>query len=321
MKRKSIAMGLMTTTAVAAQGLMPVIAHATTQVTYEPTNISVTGHAATHPEHVVAHDPWSGKPTSWIPLYYLQEALKSMGVQTTWNGSTLNVTSVPSGWNKNVSSAPAVGNPPVNQVQFSIGTVQDEFLRAPKLVAKDPASGVETTYVPVYYANLFLQHRLMMGISWGSGTAMNQMVWSLSPQEKFAAPTSIKSMVLDNNNPASTISVPINAAAVSSQVLAWLKAATPTTISLPPSTPNLTFNAYVGPSKLSIATATGSLIKIFPAYTITAVGTQGRFQVNYALNVVAYVEGNQTIYLHSPQLYSWLKDNQWTGEFTTQTSS
>ncbi|QSO52930.1 hypothetical protein JZ785_03125 [Alicyclobacillus curvatus] len=109
-------------------------------------------------------------------MYYLQEALKSAGVQTTWNGNTLVVSNVPRGWTENVSSAPSVGNPPTGQMQFSISGVEDEFLRAPKLLAKDPSSDVETTYVPVYYADLFLHQRLMMGTSWSG------LHWTLSPQ-------------------------------------------------------------------------------------------------------------------------------------------
>ncbi|WP_206920052.1 hypothetical protein [Alicyclobacillus suci] len=88
----------------------------------------------------------------------------------------MNITSTPNGWKVNVSSAPVTGTPPNGQMQFSIGGNQDEFLRAPKLVAKDPASGVDTTYVPVYYANLFLENRLLMGANWNGNT------WSLIPQ-------------------------------------------------------------------------------------------------------------------------------------------
>ena len=61
-------------------------------------------------------------------------------------------------------------------MQFSIGVVQDGFLRAPKITAKDPASGVETSYVLVYYVDLFLQQRLFMSASW-SGSQ-----WELSQQ-------------------------------------------------------------------------------------------------------------------------------------------
>ncbi|QRF23595.1 hypothetical protein FY534_07875 [Alicyclobacillus sp. TC] len=148
-KNKAAVLGVIAAGVVATQGLIPVVAHASTHVTYAPTTISMTGQAAQHPQHVVANDPWSGKQTSWVPVYYLQKALKSVGVQATWNGSTLDIGTTPNGWKVNVAGAPSVGNPPTGQMQFSIGATQDEFLRAPKLVAKDPASGVDTTYIPL----------------------------------------------------------------------------------------------------------------------------------------------------------------------------
>lgn len=176
MKFKTGLIGVMASGAMATQMWIPVVAHASTSVKYAPTVIEVTGQPTLHPQHVVANDPWSKKPTSWVPVYYLQEALKSIGVTTAWNGDTLNVTSTPSGWKVNVSGAPQTGTPPAGQMQFSIHGNQDEFVRAPKLVANDPASKTPTTYVPVYYANLFLQQRLQMNAIW-TGT-----LWSMTSQ-------------------------------------------------------------------------------------------------------------------------------------------
>lgn len=180
MKYKAGLTGLIALGAVSVQVLMPVVAHANTSVEYAPTSIQVTGQSPLNPKHVVSNDPWSGKPTSWLPVYYLQQALKSIGVQTTWNGNTLDVTSTPSGWNVNVSGAPQTGTAPTGQMQFSINGNQYDFIRAPKLVAKDPASGVETTYVPVYYADLFLQQRLLMGVAWDGDT------WNMATQKDIS---------------------------------------------------------------------------------------------------------------------------------------
>lgn len=161
--------------AMAAQMWMPAVAHASTAVIYQPTVIEAAGQPSLYPQHLVVNDPWSGKATSWVPVYYLQESLGSLGVQTKWNGDTLTVLSTPSGWNVNVSSAPETGTPPAGQMQFSIGSNSSDFVRAPKLVAVDPASNQLTTYVPVYYADLFLQQRLLMHVTW-SGTT-----WSMTP--------------------------------------------------------------------------------------------------------------------------------------------
>lgn len=168
---------------VTVNGVMPVVGHAATNIAYAPTTILMTGQTSLRPQHVVSNDPWSGRSTSWVPVDALQEALKSVGVQTTWNGNTLNVSSTPSGWKVNVSSAPQTGTPPEGQMQFSIGGNQDEFVRAPKLVEKDPSSDAETTYIPVYYADLFLRQRLLMSASWSGGTPMHGSLWSMTPQK------------------------------------------------------------------------------------------------------------------------------------------
>jgi len=180
-KYKAGLIGIMASSAISAQMLMPVVAHASTSVKYASTAIEVTGQSTLNPQHVVANDPWSGKSTSWVPVYYLQAALKSIGVHTTWNGNTLNVTSTPSGWNVNVSGAPQTGTPPTGDMQFSINGNQDGFVRAPKLIANDPASNAPTTYVPIYYANLFLKQRLQMNGIWTGDT------WSMTSQlNKYA---------------------------------------------------------------------------------------------------------------------------------------
>ncbi|SHK69578.1 hypothetical protein SAMN05443507_12012 [Alicyclobacillus tolerans] len=58
---------------------------------------------------------------------------------------------------ENFSRAPQTGTPPTGEMQFSIVGNQDDFVWAPKLVANDPTTKTQTTYIPVYYANLFLQ--------------------------------------------------------------------------------------------------------------------------------------------------------------------
>ncbi|WP_054968928.1 carboxypeptidase-like regulatory domain-containing protein [Alicyclobacillus ferrooxydans] len=169
--------GMMAAGAVAVQLLIPVVAHASTSIEYAPTTIEMAGNPAFLPQHVVANDPWSGKPTSWVPIYYLQQALRMVGVYTTWNGNTLDITSVPSGWNVNLSRRPQAGLPPAGQMQFAIYGNQDALVRAPKLVADDPATNAPTTYVPIYYANLFLQQRLYMGAAW------TNTKWIMSPSD------------------------------------------------------------------------------------------------------------------------------------------
>ncbi|QSO52704.1 hypothetical protein JZ785_01845 [Alicyclobacillus curvatus] len=41
---------------------------------------------------LIASDPSSGKPTTYLPIWYLMQLMKRMGLQSTWNGTTWNVT-------------------------------------------------------------------------------------------------------------------------------------------------------------------------------------------------------------------------------------
>ncbi len=176
MKQAARVMTLFALGGIALQGLLPMEASAATSAKGAPTVITMMGQSSIQADHVVAADPWSGKPTSWVPVYYLQRVLKFVGVQSTWDGNTMNATSIPRGWTVNAASAPQTGTPPTGEMQFSIGGNTNGFVRSPKLVAKDPAGDVDTTYIPVYYADLFLHERLAMGAVW-TGTA-----WILSPQ-------------------------------------------------------------------------------------------------------------------------------------------
>lgn len=191
LKYKLGLMGLITVTTVSLQALEPEVANASTQVEYAATNVQVSGKESISVQHIVANDPWTGKTTSWYPIYYLQKDLQLDGVQTTWNGNTLDVTSIPSGWHVNVSGAPQPGTPPEGQMQFAIGSDQDGFLRAPKLVANDPETGKPTTYVPIYYLDLFLQQRLLMGVSWGGATWVIAAPQDVNRIELIAAPTTV----------------------------------------------------------------------------------------------------------------------------------
>ena len=319
MKFRPVVLGTITAGVMATQTFMPIVAHAasdtnSSMIHYVQTTLTMAGHASLHPQHIVANDPRSGKSTSWVPVYYLQEALRSIGVRSQWDdGNTLNISSTPTGWHLNTSSATSIKKLAASEMQLSIGGDKNAFVTCPKLVAKDPASGVYTTYIPVYYVDSFLQKQLNMKATWGGDA------WSLTPQASYTPPTSIQSLVINGTGPVAIQYTPEQSktSAVNQQVLSWLKSATTTTMNLPPSTSGLNFQANIGPSRLTITTADKSTIHIYPAYTVTAVGNQGKYTVNYEPNVVAYVTGNRTTYLKATGLYAWLKNNQWKSTFTS----
>lgn len=142
---------------------------------YAKTKMTISGHLTIDTVHIVSNDPWSGKATSWVPVFYLQEVLNSVRIQTKWvNGDNLYISYIPKKQKVNLAGTLISGSIPLGEMQFSIGSDVDGFLRSPKLVAKDPYSGVNTTYVPIYYASLFLQKRLFINSTW------NGYQWKIS---------------------------------------------------------------------------------------------------------------------------------------------
>ena len=47
----------------------------------QATHIYLDGAVISNPRSIVAKDPWSGVKTMWMPIYYVQQALKQAGFQ------------------------------------------------------------------------------------------------------------------------------------------------------------------------------------------------------------------------------------------------
>ncbi|MCF8564572.1 hypothetical protein LLE49_07415 [Alicyclobacillus tolerans] len=140
-------------------------------------------------------------------------------------------------------------------------------------------------------------------------------------QQKFAVPSAsqITSISIIGNKAVSQEWVTYDPKSVVSQVVSWLNSATPYTGKIPKSDPIGTVNGSVGPVQLKMTASNGQNITIVPAtYTVTQQG--GKFQVEYVQNIVVYKTGNNSVYLTSPQLYTWLTKNQWATEFTPKTN-
>lgn len=147
----------------------PAMAASQSAYTMAATHINLNGQNVSNPEHVVAKDPWSGSNTTWVPIYYLQQALKKVGFQTTWNGTDLTFTKYPANWKFDVALGNQEANPvvaPTGQMQISLVDGGPPSMNFPKLVGKDPASGVNTTYVPIYYVDSVLTRDFSMGATW-----------------------------------------------------------------------------------------------------------------------------------------------------------
>ncbi|MCL6443197.1 MAG: hypothetical protein K6T83_07050 [Alicyclobacillus sp.] len=114
--------------------------------------------------------------TEFLPIFYLQQGLKKLGYTVQWNGAAKTLNIIP----------PSTVQPDLSNINAGHGTVAIQIAGttvqyAPEVVAKDPASGVATAYVPIYYLNKVLQ-RL------GFTTGYNGTTWSLTPSIQNLVP-------------------------------------------------------------------------------------------------------------------------------------
>ena len=138
----------------------------------------------------------------------------------------------------------------------------------------------------------------------------------------FDLPTSIQSIEISDDAPASWYWIPRNPKYVISQVLAWLKMATPDTEKVP-SLPTVVMTDYLGPSRLYLTTPDNRRLSIYPAYYYTeSVDEQNGWtleQVHYVPDIVVLDENEKVVsYFKSEQLYNWLKNDLWKTEFAME---
>lgn len=116
-----------------------------------------------------------------------------------------------------------------------------------------------------------------------------------------------------------------NPHAVETKVLGWLKSSTLYNGNIPKAqtSENGVTTPYRGSAQLILKLANRT-INITPTY-YEPTGQNGQVQVRYINNVVTYSDsvhnGSKPIYLHSPTLFTWLKENQWKTEFASPTTT
>jgi len=157
------------------------LAHAETH--YIPTRIYLDGNDATNPAHTTAIDPSSGQLTSYMPIYYAEAVLTKLGITSTWDGTTWSLTAP-------ANITPNLDNPSTGVSQMDI-TINGTLVQtAPKMVAVDPSSGKNTTFIPIWYLGQVL-NRLSVTSTWDgtnwrltrvvpeTQTAMAQSMWTV----------------------------------------------------------------------------------------------------------------------------------------------
>lgn len=127
-------------------------------------------------------------------------------------------------------------------------------------------------------------------------------------------------VVIANNKPCQTGWIPKNQGNTLSEIIFWLQQAKSYKgeILKPKNVPegeNLVFNAYIGPCILNISTSNNHRITIEPASYIEKDDGKFYYSTHYTTNVLEFDYDGKKTYIESSQLFDWLKDNKWEGEF------
>lgn len=115
-------------------------------VQMQPSSIVLNGQTVYTPYRFVAHN------TTYIPIWYVMQALKKLGVTSVWNGVHELWTLSASGYNGTLHLTAAGG---VTAIAINGAVVEQ---KVPTLVARDPQSHVNTTYMPIWYVQQVLNH-------------------------------------------------------------------------------------------------------------------------------------------------------------------
>ncbi|GEO27490.1 hypothetical protein Alches_25920 [Alicyclobacillus hesperidum subsp. aegles] len=145
---------------------LPVTANAAAYYTYYPTAVSINGSVLSTPGHIAEKDPFGGAKaavTSFLPIWYIDEALGKLNVKVSWDGvnGVLNFTT-PSGMTVNYPSTPKA-------VAINSGTMEIQIngkvvTYAPRISYYDSGTVNLTTFIPVYYLEKALGY---MGVTTG----------------------------------------------------------------------------------------------------------------------------------------------------------
>ncbi|MCF8567853.1 hypothetical protein LLE49_24330 [Alicyclobacillus tolerans] len=144
----------------------PVAFAGTSSMTWNKYSIGASSYKA-NPEGFAAMQ--SGTMTTFMPIYYVMQALKGMGYTVTWTGNALSIVT------------PSGVTPDFSNLQLGTGNVTIFVNGTPvkmvdTMVEGDPASGgkIKTSYMPIFYINQILQDA-------GVTPGWNGSGWTMTP--------------------------------------------------------------------------------------------------------------------------------------------
>ena len=175
MRTKPIIMTILAATMAMMPTFPTLAAHATTtKWDYQQTSITLNGSNISQPYRMVVNG------TTYMPIYYVDVLLKKLGFTAKWDGTNHLWTlsdgqAVPS-----LSINGKTGNTTIAvngaNVEQNVSIIQ----------AKDPASGVVTTFMPIWYVQQILNHMGFATDKWDG--AANPPTWTLGATSKASAP-------------------------------------------------------------------------------------------------------------------------------------
>jgi hypothetical protein len=161
-------------------------AHADAFYSYYPTAVQINGTTVSTPSHITSKDPFGGANaavTSFIPIWYINQALGKFNVTANWDGNVLNLTT-PSGMTVNYPAAPKsmTITPGVMEIQINGKTVN----YAPRISTYDSGTVNLTTFVPIYYVMKSLQY-MGVSVNW-DGTDWSMQYGAVTPPPTGSTP-------------------------------------------------------------------------------------------------------------------------------------
>jgi hypothetical protein len=141
-------------------------------------SITLDGQVISRPQSFVSAG------TTYMPIYYVMQALTKLGVQNEWNGSA---------WNLNTAKTVQIGNPGgsgKNLIEANGHTIY----RVNGIVTPDPSSKKYTTYMPVWYV---MQVLTDIGVN-NTWDGVNWSMTGVSSSQKSASGTTGVSVKLQN---------------------------------------------------------------------------------------------------------------------------
>lgn len=146
------------------------------------------GHVVSTPMGIAAVDPSTGNPTTYMPIWYVMQALKAAGIQSGWDGTTWTMR-MPSGDAPNIDLTTV--NPGSGQKRIVINGVDVQNVNG--IVYPDLASHINTTYIPIWYVMKVLHYENITSKWTGQQ-------WAMTPSLVSASAPSATSTVAPGNN-------------------------------------------------------------------------------------------------------------------------